>query len=192
MKKFLLVLAVLFIIAAGVGGYFIYNYYISNSDNISKTFSSGNGTYSINTPASWREVAPSSQNGVIAAENSSKSMYMMVAVRPKSGSSSSLTDTSSDSLEGYVGSYIQDIAANSDDPIVQMMTVPPKQSKIGQNSGYYFELDTVSKSIPIHTWDFVVDTDKGFVHVDVTAPGEDTKTAADTAVGIISSLVIKE
>ena len=192
MKKFLLFLAVLLVIAAGVGGFFIYNYYLGNLDSISKTFTSGNGTYSINTPASWREVAPSSQNGVIAAENSAKSMYMMVAVRPKNDSSSSLTTSSAESLENYVGKYIQDVAANSDDPIVQMMTVPPKQSKIGANTGYYFELDTVSKSMPIHTWDFVIDTDKGFVHVDVTAPGEDTVIAADTAIGIIASLVINE
>ena len=179
-KKRYIVLAIVLIILC-VGGYFGYTYLSQNMDMFSKEIISYDERYTINVPYSWEKSSGASPYAVIAAENKDNSMYAMVSVY-KDGGGSGLT------VEEYIYEYIAKMAENSDDPLVQVMSIPPTQGKLGENTGYYFELDSMSDGIALHLWDFVFIADGGYVHVNVASAGENIGASSDIAKGIIASV----
>jgi len=180
-KKLLIIILILLIL--GGAGFAAYYFLADNISLINRNIDSGNGMYSIRVPISWKDVTPESQDNVIEAQNASSSMYMQLSFkRPDMEDSSTIED--------YVYSYINGIAANSDDPLVQVISVTPSQAVLGENTGYYFELDSMSDGLAIHLWDFVFAANGGYVHIDVAAAGADISEAAGIAKAIISSATV--
>ena len=93
-------------------------------------------------------------------------------------------------LEDYISAYMRDIAGNSDDPSLQQVLVSPAQATYGENSGYYFELQSTADGIAVHLRDFVFITNDGYVHIDVASSdtSEDAGEAAAIAESIFASV----
>ena len=130
-------------------------------------------------PSDWKKSSGASKNAVIAAETPSASMYAMMSA-----------DHSYDeglTLEEYINAYIAKTGESSDNALVQTVTVQPEQMTMGENTGYYFELDTSSGGVPVHMWDFMFTANGGYVHIDVASSGQDNASQAETAKNIISS-----
>ena len=49
---------------------------------------------------------------------------------------------------------------------------------MGENTGYYFELDTSSGGVPVHMWNFMFTANGGYVHIDVASSGQDNASHA--------------
>ncbi len=180
-KKGLFILIIILLLAMAAGGFAGYNFLSGHMDILSKDLSSQDERFTMSVPFSWKKSSGASANAIIAAENSNNTMYAMVSV-DRSYSNNGAT------VEEYIYDYINKIAENSDNPLVQVVSIPPTQGKLGENTGYYFELDSMSNGLAIHLWDFVFVADGGYVHVDVASAGEEIKSSADTAKGIISSV----
>lgn len=182
MRKLKIIILILLII--GVAGFAAYYFLADNLALLSKPLKSSDGSYTINVPVSWKnttsENAPST---TIEAGNSNNSMYTKLCYNK--------TDASDSTIEEYVYSYINEIAANSDDPVVQVISEMPVQTILGDNTGYYFELDTVSDGISLHLWSFVFISDSGYVHIDVASSGDKITDSANIAKGIIESVKAK-
>lgn len=177
-KKPLTIILILFILIGG-GGIVGYRIISANFDMRSYEIISYNNLYSLRVPSDWNKSSGASKNAVIAAESPSASMYAMMSA-----------DHSYDeglTLEEYINAYISKIADSSDNPLVQTTTVQPEQMTMGENTGYYFEIDTAAGGIPVHMWDFMFTANGGYVHIDVVSSGQDNASQADTAKNIISS-----
>lgn len=180
-KKGLTITIIIFLVILVAVGFIAYPYLSSRMDMFSKTIVSYDDKFTMDVPFSWDKSSGASPYAVIAAENADNSMYAMVSVKRESGSG--LT------VEEYIYEYINQIAENSDNELVQVMSIPPTEGKLGENTGYYFELDSMSDGIALHLWDFVFVADGGYVHVNVASSGEDISKASETAKGIIASVV---
>ncbi|MBR5228802.1 MAG: hypothetical protein IKV96_03090 [Firmicutes bacterium] len=180
-RKGLYIFLVILLIVLCTAGFFGYKYLSANIDMFSKELYSYDDRYTMSVPYSWKASSGASPYAVMAAENKDNSMYAMVSVY-KDITGNGLT------VEEYIYGYINQIAENSDNPLVQVMSIPPTQGQLGENVGYYFELDSMSDGLAIHLWDFVYVADGGYVHVNVASSGEKIATSADIAKGIIASV----
>ena len=180
-KKIVLAVIIILLLLAVAGGFFGYSYLSGHMDILSKNIISYDDKFSMDVPFSWEKSSGASPYAVIAAENADNSMYAMVSVK-RDGAGAGLT------LEEYIYEYINQIAQNSDDELVQVISIPPTEGKLGENTGYYFELDSMSDGLALHLWDFVFVADGGYVHVNVASSGEDLTKASETAKGIIASV----
>jgi hypothetical protein len=179
LKKPLVIILLIFILLSG-GGLVAYNLISNNFELLSYEIVSYNNLYAMSVPIRWSKSNGASKNAVIAAENPTGTMYAMMSA-DTSGFDEGHT------IDEYIDSYISKIAEMSDDPLVQVVSVEPQQTEMGENTGYYFEIDTISNGITVHMWDFVFTGDGCYVHVDVVSSGEDNRSFADTAKNIISS-----
>lgn len=178
LKKPLTIILILFILIGG-SGIVAYRLISANFDMRSYEIISYNNLYSLRVPSDWEKSSGASKNAVIAAESPSASMYAMMSA-----------DHSYDeglTIEEYIDSYISKIGESSDDPLVQTVTVQPEQMTMGENTGYYFELDTVAGGVSVHMWDFMFTANGGYIHIDVVSSGQDNTSQAFTAQSIISS-----
>lgn len=178
LKKPLAIILILFILIGG-SGIVAYRLISANFDMRSYEIISYNNLYSLRVPSDWEKSSGASKNAVIAAESPSASMYAMMSA-----------DHSYDeglTIEEYINSYISKIGESSDDSLVQTVTVQPEQMTMGENTGYYFELDTVSGGVSVHMWDFMFTANGGYIHIDVVSSGQDNASQASTAQSIISS-----
>ena len=183
MKKIFIIIIVLFIILGAVGA--ITYYKLSDNFNLmSHEISSDDEKYSMKVPLAWKSCPPASDQGILAAQSKDGSTFVNVSIDSK-------YMQSDETIEDYVYSYINRIAQNSDNPLVQVLTVAPKQAVIEDKSGYYFELDTSAGNIMLHTWDFVYTSSNGYVHIDVAAKGDSQKKMKYISKGIIASFKIK-
>lgn len=177
-KKPVIIVLILFILIGGAG-IFGYRVISENFELRSREIISYNDLYALSVPTDWEKSSGASKNAVIAAESPSGSMYAMMSA-----------DKSYDAgltLEEYIDSYINKIAQSSDDALVQTVTVEPQQMTMGENTGYYFEIDTVSGGVSVHMWNFMFTGNSAYIHVDIAAAGEDNASQAEKAKNIISS-----
>lgn len=172
------IILIVFILLGG-GGLVAYRVISDNFQLRSQEIISYNDLYSLRVPTDWEKSKGASKNAVIAAESPSGSMYAMMSA--DHDYDAGLT------LEEYINSYIAKIGESSDNSLVQTVTVQPEQLTMGENTGYYFELDTSSGGISVHMWDFVFTGNGCYVHVDVVSEGEDNASQAEKAKNIISS-----
>lgn len=178
LKKPLTIILILFILIGG-GGIIGYRIISADFDMRSYEIISYNNLYSLRVPSDWEKSSGASKNAVIAAETPSASMYAMMSA-----------DHSYDeglTLEEYIDAYIAKIGESSDNALVQTVTVQPEQMTMGENTGYYFEIDTSSGGVPVHMWNFMFTANGGYVHIDVVSSGQDNASQAETAKNIISS-----
>ncbi len=183
MRKKIIIIIIFILLISGAAGISACYLLPQNLSVISRSLGTDDGTYSLSVPFLWKNVTPDSQRDSIEAENSSGDMYARLSF-------SSSADRNY-TIEDYVYEYINEIAENSDDPIVQVISVTPYRVTLGDNIGYYFELDSVADGLSLHLWDFVFEDNGGYVHVDVAAAGEETSESANTAKAIISSAKVK-
>ncbi|MGN1350159.1 MAG: hypothetical protein ACI4VM_04090 [Anaerovoracaceae bacterium] len=177
-KPVAIILIVFFLLSAG--GIAAYHIISQNFAMRSYEIISYNNLYAMSVPTGWEKSSGASKNAVIAAETPSGSMYAMMSA-DMSGFEAGNT------LEDYINTYIGKIAASSDNPLVQVVTVEPQQMTLGENTGYYFEIDTSSGGVAVHMWDFVFNGNGGYIHVDVVSEGQDYGSKTETARNIISS-----
>ncbi|MCI8284905.1 MAG: hypothetical protein HFE90_06535 [Firmicutes bacterium] len=179
MRKLKIIIIILIILSAA--GFAAYYFLADNFALLSKPLESSDGSYSINVPISWKDkTSENSPATAIQAGNANDSMYTQLSYNK--------TSASDNTIEEYVYSYINEIAENSDDPLVQVISEAPAQTILGDNTGYYFELDTISDGLSLHIWSFVFISDGGYVHIDVAASGDKIKDSANTAKAILSSV----
>lgn len=176
-KFILLVIVLLFFLG---GGMVLYKYLDSDFTQIGRQITSSSGKYTVSVPYSWRKTDPSSERGVLAAQSGDSDMYLQISLDADAAEEGSIED--------HVKDYIKTIAQKSDNSSSQVTVVAPKQRKINGHQGYYFELETVSQDMEIHLWSFCYPSSSGYVHIDVTAPRNETENDADIATGIINSL----
>ena len=177
-KPVAVILIIFFLLSAG--GLAAYHVISQNFAMRSYEIISYNNLYAMSVPTGWEKSSGASKNAVIAAETPSGSMYAMMSA-DMSGFEAGHT------LEDYINTYIGKIAASSDNPLVQVVTVEPQQMTLGENTGYYFEIDTSSGGAAVHMWDFVFNGNGGYIHVDVAAEGQDYGSKTETARNIIST-----
>lgn len=178
-KKFMILLIILLLFLGG-GGLIAYKYLDSDFTQIGRQISSADNNYTVSVPLRWEKTVPSSEHGILAAQSNDKDMYMQISLD---------ADASSEgSIEDHVKEYIQNIAQKSDNSSSQVTVVSPKPKKYNGKNGYYFELETTSEGMEVHLWCFCYSSSSGFVHIDVTAPRNETENDADIARGIIESL----
>lgn len=177
-KRFIILLLILFLLLGG--GLLAYHKLDSDFTQIGRQMESADGHFTVSVPMKWEQTSPASDSGIMAARSSDKDMFMQI----------SLDANSSDerSLEEHVRNYIKQIAQNSDDSDKQVTVVSPKRKKLDGHNGLYFELETISDDIEIHLWSYCYSTNSGFIHIDVTAPRNETENDQDIALGIIESL----
>lgn len=178
-KQFMLLVIVLLLLLGG-GAIVIYKYLDSDFTQIGRQMTSASGNYTVSVPYSWQKTDVSSERGILAAQSGDHDMYMQISLDADASGESS--------TEEHVKDYISAIAQKSDNSATQVTVVSPKQRKINGHQGYYFELETVSEDMEIHLWSFCYSSASGYVHIDVSAPRNETENDADIAVGIIESL----
>lgn len=181
MKKPLIIIILL--ILAGILGIVGYRLLDGKVPANTKTLTSDDNKYSMQIPASWNVTDKASSIVLFAAENRERTMYAALSVNTYTADGST--------VEEYISAYIRDIASNSDDPSKQQILAEPSPAAYGENSGYYFELQTSAGGIPVHLRDFVFITGDGYVHVDVASSGddEDSEEASVVAQQIFSSVL---
>ena len=179
----LFIILLIFILISG-GGLIAYHIINGNYELRSKEMSSEDGRYTFSVPSGWEVSQGASQNAILAAESPSANMYAMLSLDVSD------FDVGS-TIEDYANSYISKIAESSDDPLVQVVSVPVQNVTLGGNTGYYFEIDTFSRGMPVHMWDFFFNGSGGYVHVDVCSSGEENAEHAQTAKDIISSVIVQ-
>ena len=179
MKKSLVIIILLVIIGAlGLVGYHLLNGKVPEKV---KTLTSDDNKYAMEIPSSWNVTDKASSIGVFAAENREGTMYATLSVNGYTADGST--------LEEYISAYIRDIAGNSDDPSQQTVLVTPQQATYGENTGYYFEVQSSANGIAVHLRDFMFVTNDGYVHIDVASSGSEEETDAKaTAEKIFSSV----
>lgn len=177
-KAAVIIIAILLIL--GAGGLVAYHFLSGSFNTLSHQITSADGAYTMRVPFRWDQQEPTNTT-VLSAQSSDASEYAGITV-----TSESLAD--GQTMEDYVYAYISGIAGLSDNSLVQVTSVAPTQMQMGANSGYYFELDTVSSGIVLHTWDFVFATQNGYVHVNVASEGDKQSEFAEIAKNIICSV----
>ena len=178
-KKVLpIVVIVLAVLAVAIGAG--YRFLMTSDTAFSKQFASADGKYEITVPFNWNQLEVSTQNAVIAAKSADSTMYAQFDVKVATGEEGN-------SIEEYIYSYIDKIANNSEDPIVQSISIPPTAGELGGKTGYYFELDSISQSVPIHIWGFIWYDAGTYKHICVTSEGESIAKNAELAKSIIIS-----
>lgn len=182
MKKSITIIIALLLALSIAGAVTIY-FMPDNLGLLSHTVTSSDKKYSVKVPLKWKTAEPASEQSVLAAQSKNASEFVNVSVDSK-------YLQSGETLEDYVYGYISRIAENSDNPIVQVISVQPKEVKIGDKSGYYFELDTSAGNVMLHTWDFVFTSTEGYVHIDVAAKGDNQEQNKEIARGIMESFTI--
>ncbi len=180
MKLRTFIICVIILLFLLVGGLVAYHYLDSDFTQIGRQISSADGHYTVSVPYKWEKTAPASQHGLLAAQSIDQDMYLQISLDADSSSKTS--------LEEHVSEYIKTIAQKSDNSARQVTVVSPKQKKVNGHHGYYFELETVSDDMEIHLWCFCYSSNSGYVHLDVTAPRNETENDEDIAKGIINSL----
>ena len=178
-KKFLILVIVLLLLLGG-SGLAAYKYLDSDFTQIGRQITTSNGNITVSVPLRWKKTDPSSERGLLAAQSSDKEMYMQISLDSDS--------TEKGSIEEHVSEYIKSIAQKSDNSNALAIVVSPKQRKINGHKGYYFELESTSEDMEIHLWSFCYYTASGYVHIDVSAPRNETENDADIAIGIIESI----
>lgn len=182
MKKAAIIIIVI-LLMLGAGGLVAYHYLSGSFNTLSNEISSADGTYTMRVPFRWDQQEPTNST-VLSAQSSDASEYAAITI-----SNESLAD--GQTMEDYVYAYISGVAGLSDNSLVQVTSVAPTQMQMGNNSGYYFELDTVSSGLVLHTWDFIFATQNGYVHVNVASEGDKQSEFAATAQNIICSVNAK-
>ncbi len=180
MKKALIIIILLVLIGTlGIVGYNLLNGKVTAG---TKTLTSDDNKYSMEIPSSWNVTDKASSIGLFAAENRTRTMYVTLSVNTYTADGATLED--------YISAYMRDIAGNSDDPSLQQVLVSPAQATYGENSGYYFELQSTADGIAVHLRDFVFITNDGYVHIDVASSdtSEDAGEAAAIAESIFASV----
>lgn len=181
MKKYskytIIILLLIVIGAAGIIGYNMLDGKISTGG---RTLTSDDNKVSMTVPSSWNATDKPSMLCVLAAENRYSSMYAALSIN------SYVMDGVT--MEDYVSAYIRDMAANSDDPSKQVLTVLPMQATYGANTGTYFELTSQADGLTVLVRSFVVATLDGYLHVDVVSMADNAQETAKTAEDIISSV----
>ena len=178
LKTFIILVIVLLILLCG--GLIAYKYLDSDFTQIGRQISSADGHYTVSVPLKWEKTVPASAHVLLSARSMDQDMYLQVSVDADSSSESS--------LEEHVNEYIKTIGQKSDDRAHLVTVVSPKSKKINGLHGYYFELETTCDDMEIHIWSFCYPSSSGFIHLDVTAPRNETENDADIANGIINSL----
>ena len=178
MKKFVAIIVILVMI--GIAGIAAYQMLDDKIPSQGKTLTSDDNKYSMEIPSSWKSTQRANVTGVLAAENRSGSMYALLSVNPY------MTDGTT--VEDYISAYITDIANNSDDPATQNILTAPKQATFGQNTGYYFELESHADGLTVMLRGFLFATNDGYVHIDVVSPIDGGGDSENTAMDIISSV----
>ena len=182
MKKISVILIALLLIT-GIAGAITYYLFSDNFNLMSHEILSKDEKYSMKVPILWKACPPTSDQGVLAAQSKDGSTFVNVSIDSK-------YLQNGETVEEYVYSYINRIAENSDNPLIQVLTVAPKQVQLGDKTGYYFELDTSAGNVMLHTWDFVYTSSNGYIHIDVAAKGDNQEKMKDISKGIMESFKI--
>ena len=179
--KRLLCIILIILLLLGGGGIAAYRYIFADFQLRSNEIISADGNYSMRVPSGWKETEANGDDVLISAQTANGNLYARLSV-DRDGTAAGAT------IEDYLNSCIQQVADHSDDPLVQVTTVTPQQSTMGDNIGYYYELDTVKSGMPIHFWSFVFTSNNGYMHVDVAAEGKEHAEKTETAHNIMSSV----
>ncbi len=178
MKKVLIIILVL--VSIGIAGIAVYSLLSDNISTFDRTLTSDDNKFSMSVPSSWHVTEKARADALFAAENSDSSMYATMRIVPAMPDGFSVDD--------YINSYMEEIAANSDDPSQQKILSAPAETVYGGNSGYYFELESTADGIPVHLRDFLFVTSDGCVHIDIAATDSGPENAAEIAHAILNSV----
>lgn len=178
-KKFMLLVIVLLILL-GSGGYVAYKYLDSDFTQVGRQITSSSGNFTVSVPLKWKKIDPSSDRSILAAQSGDQDMYMQISLDAEA--------VGEGTIEEHVEEYINDIAQKSDNSDSQVIVVAPRQRRINGHQGLYYELESVSEDMEIHLWCFCYPSTSGYVHIDVSAPRNETENDADIATGIIESI----
>ncbi len=119
----------------------------------------------IKVPYTWQSADMANENGLLAAKSKESHSYLYVSMDSRYDK-----DVDADT---YIASYISDMRKNSDSISDFKLIKQPSEKQIGPNTGYYFELSASTDGISLHTYDFLVLTDDGYLHADITTDGDD-------------------
>lgn len=163
-NKLKIIAAVLILLIIGLGFWSLSmktNEPLSNYD----VLLSDDHSCKIKVPYTWQNAEMANENGLLAAKSKESHSYLYVSM-------DSNYDKDVDA-ETYISSYIANMRKNSDSISDFELTKQPAEKKLGPNTGYYFELSASTDGILLHTYDFLILTDDGYLHADITTDGDD-------------------